>query len=337
MPEPASPPEGYAAARESAVLFDQSPRGKVEVAGRDAARFLHNLCSNDVNGLAPGAGCETFLATVKARMVAHLFLFRGTGGSLWLDMVPGLAGKVVAHLDRYLISEQVELADRTAELAQLYLAGPQAAELLQRALGIEPPGPLCMVELPADESQPRQVRRRDVLCLPGFDVLCAPDAAAALGERLVASGARPAAEPLFEVLRIEAGMPVYGVDLDDNTFAPEAGRTAEAISYNKGCYLGQEPIVMARDRGQINRTLRGVKLPAGPVPMGSLLYREGKEAGRCLSCTHSPRLGIDIALAFVRRGSWDPGTALEVEVSGQRQPAEVAALPFVTSTPKASS
>jgi folate-binding protein YgfZ len=130
------------------------------------------------------------------------------------------------------------------------------------------------------------------------------------------------------VLRVEAGAPLYGVDVDETTFAPEVGRTPQAISYAKGCYLGQEPIVMARDRGQVNRTLLGLLLPGGPVPRGSLLFREGKEVGRVTSSVLSPTRG-GIALAYVRRGHQQPGTALEVEAGGQRHRAEVAALPFV--------
>src|SRR5207245_396496 len=112
------------------------------------------------------------------------------------------------------------------------------------------------------------------------------------------------------------------------TFAPEVGRIQQAICYTKGCYLGQEPIVMARDRGQINRTLLGVKLPDGPVPKNALLFRDGKEIGRVTSSVRSPRLETAIGLAYVRRGNQEPGTRLEVDVNGVRQPAEVTALPF---------
>jgi folate-binding protein YgfZ len=130
----------------------------------------------------------------------------------------------------------------------------------------------------------------------------------------------------LDIRRVEAGMPLYGKDMDETTFVAEVGRTKEAISYNKGCYLGQEPIVMARDRGIVQRTLLGLKLD-DVVPSGSLLYRDGKEVGRTTSCVRSPRFG-PIALAYVKRGSQAPGTVLEVEANGQRRPATVAALPF---------
>src|SRR5207302_10856103 len=126
----------------------------------------------------------------------------------------------------------------------------------------------------------------------------------------VRAGAGPAGLDTHHILRVEAGTPLYGADVDENTFAPEVGRTREAICYTKGCYLGQEPVVMARDRGQVNRTLLGLKLPGGAVPPGSPLYRDGKEVGRVTSSARSPRLGTAIALAYVRRGHQEPGTAV---------------------------
>jgi folate-binding protein YgfZ len=129
----------------------------------------------------------------------------------------------------------------------------------------------------------------------------------------------------FEALRIEAGTPRYGVDMDDDTFAPEAGRTPQAICYTKGCYLGQEPIVMARDRGHINRTLVGVALPEGPVPPQTGVFRDGKEVGHVTSSAFSPRTRAGVGLAYLRRGSQEVGTAVEVDVEGRRLPAQVVA------------
>jgi folate-binding protein YgfZ len=313
------PAAEYEAARGGAAVFDVSHRGKVEVAGPDAARFLHNLTSNDVLHLAPGAGCEAFLCTAKARVVAYLLLWNqprpdGTPG-FWLDLAPGMAPPTIKHLDYYLISEQVELADRTAEIAQVYLAGPGAPDVLARVFPAQPP-------LEPLRGGPGPVRRHDALGVPGYDVLAAAPSAAMLWQSLVAAGARPAGREAFEALRIEAGTPAHGRDIDESTFAPEAGRTAQAVCYTKGCYLGQEPIVMARDRGQINRTLLRVDLPDGPVPPNSLLYRDGKEVGRVTSSAAVPGHGA-VGLAYVRRGNQDPGTNLEADVGGQRRQAAV--------------
>jgi tRNA-modifying protein YgfZ len=318
------PAAEYEAAHAGAVVFDTSHRGKVEVAGPDAARFLHNLCSNDVLHLAPGAGCEAFLCTAKAKVVAYLLMWHlprpdGTP-SFWLDLAPGMAAKTIHHLDYYLISEQVELADQTAAFAQVHLAGPRVGEILAGVFPALPPlAPLGAAHSPAAGV----VRRHDALGVPGYDLLEPASSAAQLWQTLVAAGARPAGREAFEALRIEAGTPAHGTDIDENTFAPEAGRTAQAVCYTKGCYLGQEPIVMARDRGQINRTLLRVTLPDGPAPHNSLLYRDGKEVGRVTSSTAVPGRAGAAGLAYVRRGNQDPGTTLEVDASGQRHPATV--------------
>jgi folate-binding protein YgfZ len=311
----------YQQAKTAAVVFDVSSRGKVEVAGPDAARFLHNLSSNDILNLAPGSGCEAFLTTAKAKVVSHLWIWHLPAADgrevFWLDLAPGTAPKVIQHLDYYLISEQVELTDQTAALAQFHVAGPRAAEALAGIVA-DPPSPHAVRLLDGS-----QVRRCDTLGVPGYDLLVPAAEGPKVGQALAAAGARPASPGTFEALRAEAGTPLYGVDIDESTFAPEAGRTAQAICYTKGCYLGQEPIVMARDRGQINRTLLRLTLPQGPVPPGSLLYRDGKDVGRVTSSAAVPGAGYAVGLAYVRRGNQEPGTVLEVDVSGQRRPATI--------------
>jgi folate-binding protein YgfZ len=315
------------------ILVDRSNRGKVEVRGADAARFLHNLSTNDIVKLAEGQGCEAFLTTIKAKVIAYLLIFRQDAPvappAFWLDLTPGADDKVLHHLDRHLISEQVEFANRTTEFAQMHLAGPLAAHLLVKVLGEKcvPEGPIRQRTIPFTNKELR-VRRHDALGMPGYDLLCPAEEAPGLWQQLTEAGAQPAGVETCEVLRIEAGLPREGADIDENTFAPEVGRIAQTISYSKGCYLGQESIVMARDRGQLNRTLVGLKLTVGPVPHGSLVFAQGKEVGRVTSSVYSPRVGTAIGLAYLRRGHQEPGTKVEVEVDGKRSPAEVAALPF---------
>jgi folate-binding protein YgfZ len=316
------PAAEYRAARTGAAVFDLSHRGKVEVAGPDAARFLHNLTSNDVLHLAPGTGCEAFLCTPKAKVISYFLIWHqprndDTPG-FWLDVAPGMVEKTIRQLDHYLISEQVELSDQTGAFAQVHVAGPRTAEVLGRSSLELPTRPLTSLV-----GGGAIWRRHDRLGVPGFDVLAAVPPVKSFWEGLTTGGARPAGREAFEALRIEAGTPAQGSDIDENTFAPEAGRTAQAICYTKGCYLGQEPIVMARDRGQINRTLLRLTLPDGPVPHGSLLYRDGKEVGRVTSSAAVPDGTGAFGLAYVRRGNQDPGTTLEVEAAGKRSPAVV--------------
>jgi folate-binding protein YgfZ len=319
---------------EQAGLFDLSHRGKIKLTGRDALSFLHNLCTNDIKNLPAGAGREAFLCNAQARVVAHLLAHRVSWqgeDALWLDVAPGLAEKVCKHLNHYLISEEVESTDCTREYAHLHLAGPQALHLLERAHH-EPVKPLQELENRVwlfDGTFPCQLRRHDALGLPGYDLVFPAVHAGQVWSVLAQAGARPTGLEAYEILRVEAGTPVYGKDIDESNLAPEVGRTAQAVCYTKGCYLGQEPIVRIRDLGHVNRLLLGLKVAgAGPVPQGARLLRDGKEAGQVASSVVSPRLRTTIALAYVRRGSHTPGTRLEVEAEGSHRTADVVSLPF---------
>jgi folate-binding protein YgfZ len=327
--------EEYQRCRDHAAVFDESHRGKLELRGPDARSFLHRLSSNDIAGLPADGGCEAFLATAKAKVVAHLLAFpvRDPEGveAIWLDLAPGQAAKTLQHLDHFLISEQLELLDRTRDFAQIHLAGPRAKAILESALSTALPDlrPLQHVELPRTGGTTLHIRRHDPLGLPGFDLLVPSAAAKELWNALLAQGAVPAGQETFHTLRIEAGTPIYGVDIDENNLAMEINRTAQAISYTKGCFPGQEPIVRARDLGHVNWSLRGLKIEdTGPIPTESKLCQEGKAVGRITSAAISPRFGCMVALGYVRRGHDAPGMKLEVALDGGQRMAEVASLPF---------
>jgi folate-binding protein YgfZ len=308
MPEPSLVSDP----RESgAVVFDLSARGKIELIGPDARLFLNNLCTNDVKDLPPGGTCEAFLCTAKARVIAHILITRRAReqGTLWIDFEPGMTEKVFNHLNHYLISERVELNDRSGDLSLLRVAGPKAKELAHGLKEVE-------------------VRPAPCLSVPAYDVFCAAATAANVREALAAGGATPGPLEVHEILRIEAGWPVYGIDIDDNRFVVEVSRT-QAISYTKGCYLGQEPIVMARDRGHVNRLLSGVK--GEKVTAGMRLYKDGNEVGQVTSAVRSPLLGQDIGLAYLKRGHWDPGNVLTTAPDASGPSVTVAALPFISS------
>ena len=326
------PRSEYEVARAGAALFDVSPRGRIEAEGQDAAVFLHNLGTNDVKGLSPGASRELFFCTATAKVVGHGWAYRfapqGKHERLWLDVGDGQGEKVFRHLDRFIIGEDVVLTDHTDDWAQLHLAGPQAGRLLEAVLGKVPAegeGSFVQVELPGG----LQVQARDTRPLgwESFELVCPASSAQELWQRLIGAGARPAGREAWEMLRVEAGLPEYGIDMDENTFAPEVGRTG-AISYQKGCYLGQEPIVMARDRGVVQRVLMGLLVGDEPAPAGGLLYRDDKEVGRVTSGASSPRLGGAIALGYLKRGSQAPGMELMLDVGGARRAVKVARLPF---------
>lgn len=314
----------YTTAGQHAVVFDRSHHGRIEAAGKEARSFLHNLSTNHIKELPEHGSCEAFFATVKAKAIAYVLIHHlrtvKKHEVFWLDVGPNQHEKVFKHLDRHLISEQLELTDRTAEYAQLHLAGPGAALLLARIRG------------DATYRYLHSFRLQDPLGVPGFDLWVPVQHAAEIWERLLAEGARPAGTAAYELLRVEAGTPLYGRDIDKERFVVEVGRGERAISYQKGCYLGQEPIVMARDRGHVNRKFLGVRIAAGaPLPKDTKLFREANEVGQVTSSVQSPRCGV-IALAYLRRGSDTPGTELAAEVNGQRQTVTVAALPFAATS-----
>ena len=330
------PLSDYQAATTGAALFDQSTRGKIEVAGKEAPSFLHNLCTNDIETMPLGAGCEAFFCTPRAKVVAHVLIYHVRLGSgkdaFWIDTAPGFNDKLVLHLNRYLIAEQVEIADRTAEFCQVHLCGPNAKSVLVRALADEVPDlePLQHMERTFGASVHSHIRRHDPLGVPGYDIVCLAPLASGLHRMLTEAGAAPARLEAYDVLRVEAGTPEYGKDIDEDRFAFDVGRTAQAISYNKGCYLGQEPIVMARDRaGHAPRTLIGLKLTGNePVPPRAKVFHGSEEVGFVTSSVLSPKLDRAIALAYLRYGHQTPGTAMEVETGAGRLAAEVSALPF---------
>jgi len=333
----ADPAAEYRAALAGAALFDTSHAGKLEVSGPDAPAFLSNLSTNDVKALPLGGGCETYFLDHRAKTLFQAWAYhvRLSGGrhAVWLETTPGYAGKLLQHLDKYLISEAVELADVTAGFAQVHLAGPAAKDVLAAATGEAVPdlAEFQHMERTVGPTQTCSIRRRDQLGVPGYDVVCPAGAADGVWRALVAAGATPAGLDAFETLRVEAGTPVYGTDIDESRFVMEVARAPRAVSYTKGCFIGQEPIVMARDRaGHVNRAFLGLKvLEGGPLPRGAKLVRDGQEVGVVTSSAASPRLGAPVALGYLRRGSQDAGLRLEAETPAGRQPVEVLGLPPV--------
>ena len=278
----------YNAAITGAALFDVSDAGKLLLTGADAPMFLGNLSTNDTKDLPLGGGCAAYFCDSRAKVqfqawIYHVRLADGRH-AMWVETTAGRNEVLVKYLDRYLISEQVEIADVTGQYSQLYLAGPNAAGVLGKALGSAVP------ELPQFAHMERtfganvtcSIRRYDMLGLPGFDIVCRHESVDGVRGLLVATGAVPGTLETLDTLRIEAGSPIFGCDIDENRFVMEVGGAAAAVSYSKGCFLGQEPIVMARDRaGHVNRAFLGLKILDGHarVPSGSKLFHDGQEVG----------------------------------------------------------
>jgi folate-binding protein YgfZ len=289
----------YDRVRSAAGLFDTSDRGKLELFGPEAPNFLQNLSTNDVVNLPLGGGCEAFFLTPTAKIVDHALIYhtRMSDGqdALWLDVAPRRAPSLLSYLERYHIAENFEIADRTGEFAQFHLAGPDARSVLHRATGGELPDleALQHMERTIANSAVCHIRRYDALALTGFDIVCLVERAGEVRAALIAAGAAPAGAECYNILRVEAGAPLIGIDMDESRFVLEVGRP-DAICHTKGCYLGQEPIVMARDRaGHVNRSLRGLKLSADPsAPKTKLFSEAGQDVGVTASSARlcAPRL-----------------------------------------------
>ncbi len=332
-----NPDAEYRATVAGAGLFDLSYAAKIELTGPDAPMFLGNLSTNDIKNLPLGGGCEAYFCDSRAKVqfqawIYHIQLADGRH-AMWVETTPGRNTDLVKYLDRYLISEQVEMVDRSADFAQMHLTGPGSKAVLERALGAEVPhlSEFLHMERTLGADGVCSIRRHDPLGLPGYDVVCRAHHADKVWGALTSAGATPAGLRAYETLRIEAGTPVFGPDIDSNRFVMEVANAARAVSYAKGCFLGQEPIVMARDRaGHVNRALCGLKvLEGGPLPAGAKVFREGQEVGVVTSSVLSQRLGVPVALAYLRWKHQDPGIRMEAETPAGRQAVEVAGLPMV--------
>jgi folate-binding protein YgfZ len=248
--------------------------------------------------------------------------------AVWIDSSAHSARTLVEHLERYIITEDVRITDRTREFAQIRLVGPDAPRLVA-LLAEKEPQVIAAINDPAELMAGNlRVRRNDSTGAPGFDLLCGADDAPKIWRALVDQGAQPAGLDVYHILRLESGTPEYGLDIDDSNLPQEVDRDARAISFTKGCYLGQETICRIRDLGHANRKLAGLRIEGTNAPApGSRVLRDSQEIGRVTSSAVSPRLGV-LALAYLRRGHHDAGIEVEVEMASQRLPARISALPF---------
>lgn len=290
------------AARESAALIDLSGWSQIAVAGADCRSFLHSFCTNDINALSPGTGCEAFLTDIKGRILGH-FLVAAGEDELRLVSVPAAASGIIAHLDRYLITEDAELRDLTSETTALCLTGPRATAGLRDALDADVSNLAMYAEIRAGKN-PVVIRRVPFALQPAFLLSASADSIADLWQRLSDADATPAGSDVWNALRIEAGFPLYGVDISGENIAQEAGRTKQAISFTKGCYLGQEPIARLDALGHVNRLLCRLRLsPVEPIPArGTTLLDEAgeQEIGSITSAAIDYSSGEVVALAMLK-------------------------------------
>lgn len=322
-----SPDDEYRALRTSCGVADRSWTDTLEMVGEDRVRFLNGMVTCDVAAPAAGQGTYGFFTDPKGRVLADVAVLVSEG-RLLLELAPGSGPRMAEHLSKYIITDRVEI--REVELLELAIAGPTAGLCLDRLAGGEVP-----------RGDWRHGRRHlfghDVeicshprLGAPGFVIRVTRDASEALfsaladrdsGSEFTAIGHRA-----MEEVRVEGGFAIPGIDLDPKTLPQETG-WIDAVSYTKGCYLGQEIVARVHYRGQVNRHLRGLCFEATvPPEPGAAVSFEGESVGVVTSPILSPELGQPIGLTMIHRKAFEPLTRVEVEGVGE---AEVTELPFV--------
>ena len=321
----------YFAVRNNVGIVDLSHRGRLRLSGREHIKFLQGMLTNDISGLEEGKGQYATLLTVKGRMISDMKVYRDNDHVL-LDLEPGLGEKIKELLTRFRLSYKANIEDITESLSLASVHGPDSQKLLQKTFAEEIP------ELDEYSFTKREMAGFQTMIVrtnrtgqEGYDIFTPPGQLETLWRSLTENGdefhLKQVGLDTMETLRIEAAIPRYGVDMDENTIPIEAGLW-HALSFEKGCYVGQEVIARIKWRGHVNRHLAGLEIEGQALPMsGDKMMHEDREVGYITSSTYSPSLRKSIALCYIRREFIEPGTKLEI--NGEKiLPAEVVKTPF---------
>ncbi len=317
----------YDALRGEAGILDICSAGKLRVTGRDRQRYLNNMLTNDIKKLAAGAGCYAALLTRQGLMESDLWVFAGTN-ELWLECPVCAREQVLASLNKHIVSEDVILDDLSDAVGILSIQGPNAGGIIDRRLGLD-----VSTLRPLEHRQIGQgagfVVRRNRSGFDGYD-LWLPRSEIAdswngwTGEERV----HPIGFQALDWARTEAGIPWFGVDMDNRTLPMEMGLD-DAISMTKGCYRGQEIVARVKLRGHLDRRLAGIAvdhtLPPAPA---AEVFALGEKIGAVTSAVISPRLGKPLALAVIKTAYLQPDTRVNVSYAGMNHPGTVLALPL---------
>ncbi|NOT45142.1 MAG: folate-binding protein YgfZ [Acidobacteria bacterium] len=322
------------ALREGAVLARLADRAQIALTGADRHAFLQGLLTNDIASLASGTGCYAAWLTPQGRMLTDLHVLEA-GDMMLLDVPLAEAGPTLARLDQFLFGEDVQFADLSGNIADVWVHGPAAASLLDSVLT----GTAGLAQWEDYRNarvefggEPVVVARISQLGVPGFVAYTSLPVAAALADALSASGAVRVSASIAEASRIEAGYPLYGVDMTEDTIPLEAGIEDRALSFSKGCYVGQEVVVriLHRGHGRVARRLVGLRV-AGAVPhRGDRIHAaggDGPDIGWVTSAASSPALGA-VALGYVHRDHVEAGSAVRIVTTGGEVAATVTTRPM---------
>ncbi|HUE71438.1 MAG TPA: glycine cleavage T C-terminal barrel domain-containing protein [Pirellulaceae bacterium] len=315
----------YQALSSGVGVSNLTGRGRIAIRGNDRVHFLHSFCTNDIQRLSPGMGCEAFVTNHQGKTVGHVYVFC-TEDALLLDTAPSQAASLISHFDRFVISDDVTFEDVSGATGHWLLAGPHSRYLLAGPIGDELPSQ------PWDHRPGRlrgigvQVISADFLLPESFFLVTAAGEFEEVRQTLDDAGARLCGSEAMEAVRIESGTPLFGSDITADNLPQEIGRDAQAISFTKGCYLGQETVARIDAMGHVNRLLAGVRFLDSPAvpPFGTELKSGDKVVGQVTSAAWSPRLSQPLGFALVRRPQAAAGTRLESACGA----AEVVRLPL---------
>lgn len=349
------PQAEYAAIRKSAAIFDMPQRNVLELSGPDRLGFLNGLITNQTfdkqrkSDLPAGTGVYSFLLNQKGRILADMNVLE-LGDRTLLEMDVRILEPVKKELEKYLFREKVTIANLATSRHVLMLLGPDAAAVLNRALASPIP------DLPQLGSAPARLLGQDILIYrddvcgsPAFGLIVPVEAAISIWTHFTTEPhksaadddlrfrrlARPVGWAAFNSTRIEAGRPLFGIDFDDSVLPAETGQLARAVSFTKGCYIGQEIVARMHSRGQVARLLVGIRMEDDALPIaGAKMYDDQQnEIGGITSSTMSPILSnAPIALGYVKKGFEQPGTKLRIPAEGAMHIGIVSLLPFIETT-----
>ena len=337
-----APAAEHLAVRKGAGIMDMTHRGKIRISGKDRIKFLQNILSQDINKLTPGTGGHATLLNTKGHMLAYMRIYSDEDSFL-IDTEPGEADKIIQILNRYLFREDVKIDDVTLKYGLVTVQGPHSRENICRISGTD------IKEM--EECNHLNLTINSINCKvvktthtgeEGYDIYAPWDNIHSIWETIIipspSAQITPVGHEAYNSLRIEAGIPLYSVDMDEDTIPIEANLD-HAISYTKGCYVGQETIARIKFKGHVNRTLTGFTIEGDIIPgKGDRIYTVTENTehniGIITSACFSPTLNKSIAIGYLRLGYTEPGTEVHIDSKPHRIAAVIAGIPFYTNISK---
>lgn len=320
----------YEAVREGgAGLIDLSSRGRIRVSGSEAVMFLNGLITNDMKTLSENRWMPAAFPTVQGRLIGAVRVVR-TGGSFLIDTDAESHDAILKTVSRFTLAGDFKVTDLTDSTSLLTLQGKRAVEIAEKVFETS------LADLPRDgvvelewKGTQATIIRATHTGEDGFDLMIDSVRASEVREALISAGAQPVSEDTFETLRVEAGIARYGRDMDDSNVVVETNLD-DAVSYTKGCYIGQEIIIRIKHRGHVAKKLTGLRFDTDQkIESGAVIKSNDKEIGRVTSAVFSPKLNCTIALGYLRYEYLDPGTTVSTD---NNISASVTELPFVRAT-----